>query len=502
MPRIADALARAKHESSDPAAPSLPDWGPRPGEMGTFAGEDGRVATEWIAPRLGEPAPVASDVKPDPAPVVEERPFEREAPDAPRSPSILELDGQPAAGGRRRTWVVMAAVLVVAAAAAFVYARGGSRTVEYPVAVGTLQEIVAGKGKVEPPAEVRVSAKMLGRLKAVYVREGDRVTAGDLLAAMDDEEARAQLARARAALEQARARRNEVQAGPRAQEVEAMRADLNEAEARRSEAAAASARQQRLFEQGYVSAAQADEYRSRSEVAAAQYQSASERLSLLLAGARPETRAAADADVQRAEAEYREAEASMANSRVLAPISGSVLHRYMEPGEVIVLQRPQPILTLADVSRTLVRTEIDETDLRKVRVGQPATVRSDAYPGRTFAGRVTEVGRSAGRRSISSEDPAVMLDARVVEAVVELEPGAPLQFGLTVDVEITTEERRGVLVVPVEALVRRGDDVFVRVREGGREAERHVRVGLDDGRHAEIVSGLQAGTIVLAGATR
>jgi ABC exporter DevB family membrane fusion protein len=492
MARVADALRRAKLQSAA-AFPAVPEEASRPAEMFPFLREDGNVAPEWKAPVIPEPPAL------EPA---REHDVRAEAPADPAPPVDVTFGAADASSVSRLPRIVAAVTVLAAMVAAFLYARTPASAVTHVVRTGAISEVIAGKGKVEPPAEVRVSAKMLGRLKAVHVNEGDIVRQGDLLATMDDEELVAQLARARAGLEQSRARYAEVLAGPRPQEVEAATAQVREAEAIRTEASASLERLERLFGEGLVAAAQRDEARLRSEVADAQLRAANERLTLLLAGARPEVRAAAGAEVQRAEAEVRAAEAQLANARVPAPISGRVLRRYMEPGEVIVLQRPQPIVTLADVSRVLVRTEIDETDLRKVRVGQSAIVHSDAYPSRSFAGRVVEVGRSVGRRAIDSEDPTAMMDARVLEAIVELEPGAPLQFGLTVDVEIASEERHDAVLVPHQALIERGGATFVRVRADGRDAERQVRVGLDDGTNVEIVSGLEAGAVVLSEESR
>jgi hypothetical protein len=150
----------------------------------------------------------------------------------------------------------------------------------------------------------------------------------------------------------------------------------------------------------------------------------------------------------------------------------------------------------------LVRTEIDETDLRKVRVGQAATVRADAFPDRAFTGWVAEIGTSVGRKTITTEDPAELMAGRVLEAIVELGPGAPLTFGLTVDVAIAAAERRDVPIVPRRAVVDRGGQRIVRVKSAGTVVERPIRTGLDDGEHVEVVSGLRPGAVVLVGGGR
>ena len=423
------------------------------------------------------------------------------APDGPEGFDPFEPDPLDEPRGRFRsrrlvTWIALAAAGLVVVA---LYGLTGGRTEDsegtFEVQRGLVHRVVAGEGRIEPYAEVRLSASMLGRIDSIFVDEGDVVEEGQVLALMEDDELRARLLQATGRLEEARARYAEIQAGPRGQELEAARAREREARAVLEEASAAFDRSGALYERGMIPRAQLDEAERRRRVALAQQQIAVEELSLTEMGPREEVRQASLALVQTAEADVAHARALLEQTTIRAPVSGQVVRKYMQPGEVIVMQRPQPVLTLADLSRIQVRAEIDETDARFIAVGQPVVVTSDAYPGREFEGTVVDIGTTVGRKSVMSEDPAAMLDARVVEVIVAVDEAHPWTFGVTVQVSLTVARRDDVLVVPRSAVLEDGSAVMVR--RGSSYERQSIRVGADDSAYIEVVSGLKEGDVVL-----
>ncbi|MPZ19309.1 MAG: efflux RND transporter periplasmic adaptor subunit [Luteitalea sp.] len=415
------------------------------------------------------------------------------------SPDVVSVDDELLP--RRRRWRIVA----VAAGAAVVFAGGmlyhlrGATSTEgsFIVRRGSIERLVAARGKVEPQADIAITSNMLGRIEAILVEEGDEVRAGQALVRMEDEELRARLAEARVRLDASRARLAEVIAGARVQEIEAARARLAEARAVTTEAQAAYDRAKQLVQDGLISHAQMDEAEGRHDVALARQRTLAEELKLLEAGSRKEVKQVALAEVERAHAEIRQIETFLTRTIVRAPVAGRILRRYMEPGEVIVLQRPEPILTLADRSRLLVVAEVDETEVGRVRRGQAAMIRSDAYADAPVKGTVVDVAGAVGRKTISSEDPAELVDVRIIETTIQLPDDLDWPLGLTVDVEIIVADRADVLVVPTDSVESNEGHSVVTVRTGQETDRRRVTLGQSDEDYVEVTQGLKEGDAVV-----
>ena len=99
-----------------------------------------------------------------------------------------------------------------------------------------------------------------------------------------------------------------------------------------------------------------------------------------------------------------------------------------------------PILALGDTSRLRVRADVDETDVARIALNQPAYVRADAYGERRFAGRVMQIGQMLGRKKLRTDEPTERLDTKILEALIELETGCPLKPGLRVEAFITVAQ--------------------------------------------------------------
>ncbi len=154
-------------------------------------------------------------------------------------------------------------------------------------------------------------------------------------------------------------------------------------------------------------------------------------------------------DLDRVEAEARSAAAALDLARVTldyatikAPFSGTMVRKFKEVGEGVLLSGiPEPLFRIADLSRLKVRAEVPETDVAGVRAGESAEVTFEAYPGERFSATVTRVGLAVGRKHLQSDDPRERRDEKVVEVELAL-PGDPrLKSGMTVDV--TFRDERG-----------------------------------------------------------
>ena len=274
-------------------------------------------------------------------------------------------------------------------------------------------------GRVEA-SMVDLAPKVTGRVLEVKVREGDRVKAGDLLVTLDLGETALAVERDRDALGSAAARLRDLQEGSRSQEVAAAEADLADKKATVGLARKELVRQEALMAKKVGIPRDLD--RAGTELARAQAAQAAseERLALAREGFRRFQTAQAQADVRRAETVLKQSETVATEARIRAPADGVVLHRMAEPG--LLLGPGQPALTLAFADRLYVRTFVPETKLGRVRPGLAARVVVDAFPGKSFPARVTEVSPSAEftPKAVETREERVNL---VYAAKVDLEKG-------------------------------------------------------------------------------
>jgi HlyD family secretion protein len=301
----------------------------------------------------------------------------------------------------------------------------------------------AGPGLVEAVSEeVRVSAQIGGRLEQVLVDEGQRVAAGQVLAIIDNRDYRARVASARADRALRDAVRRRVENGARVQERQEAAAGLAEAEAVLANATSTAERMRGLLRERVISKAELDDAERGERVARARVEGARQRLDLINADARDEDRAQASADVALARARLDEASALYDKTFIRAPIDGVVLRRHRRAGESVSTQFDSPIVTIADDRVRRVRVDVDEADIGRIAVGQPAYVTADAFGDRRFAGKVVRVGQLLGRKNVRTDEPTERVDTKVLETLVELEDGRELPFGLRVQAFIATRTGR------------------------------------------------------------
>lgn len=358
---------------------------------------------------------------------------------------------------------------------------------------------IAANGRVEGATEeIRVSSKIPGRIQTITVDEGDRVTKGQILVILDNEDYRARVETERALLEKAEAHLKLLRSGARREEIEQARAAVDEARAIAETARRDYERLSQLFHRGVIARDELDRAERELRTAIARQQIAEQRYQQVLSWFRPEEIAAAEADVRLARARLAEAEANYQNTFLRSPISGIVTKRFMKPGESIRFETVGlPILSLVDTSALRVRAEIDETDVAKVAVGQRAYIRADAYREEVFTGRVVHIAPSLGRKTLFSDEPAEKRDTEILEVLIDLDPSArPLKIGLRVEVTIEVLRKENVLVVPARAVIHKDGRAFVLKRTPKGWREHPVRVGATDGVNTEVLDGLTEGDIV------
>jgi len=282
-----------------------------------------------------------------------------------------------------------------------------------------------------------------GRVRDVRVDEGDRVKAGQVLALLDTQTLQLQAAQAQAQIEGQRQTVARLRNGARPQEVVQAKSQLAAAEA---DAARAAQDLQRL--QGVatatdgrgISAQELDRARSAAKVAAASAELQRQALALVEQGPRKEDIAAAEAQLQGAEAQLALLQHQVAQGELKAPVAAVVRSRLVEPGDMVNPQRPA--FTLALTQPKWVRVFVSETDLGRVRAGQAAQVRSDSHPDATVSGKVGFISSVAEftPKTVQTEELRTSL-VYEVRVVVE-DPQDQLRLGQPVTVQLQEESRR------------------------------------------------------------
>ena len=401
-----------------------------------------------------------------------------------------------------RRWIVLVVLIIVVVVAWRVLGSGRRQTVAeppaeaaIPVEVATAQtqelseRIMAG-GTVEALEEVTVTTKLTGRVAAVPVKEGQRVRAGQVLVRLEDAEILAQVRQADANLLAAKARLQLLEQGARPQERAQVDAAVAQAQASLENAKQNLARMQALYDSGAVSKAQLDAARLQYDVAQSQYESAVQQRSVVQTGARPEELAMARAQVEQAEAALAFVRLQAQNAIVTSPLTGTVTHRFVDPGDLASLMPGQSdLVTVAQIDTVYVVLDISETEVGRVQTGQPVAVSADAYPGRRFSGTVREVAPAADPRT---------RNFRIKIAVAN--PDHALRPGMFARGEITVARTGAALVIPRDAVITSSGRPAVYVVEGGKARLREVQLGQVSGPVVQIVSGLRAGeSVVVAG---
>jgi len=348
-----------------------------------------------------------------------------------------------------------------------------------------LVSTVSASGNIRARRQVDISSEISARVVELLVEEGDDVEEGQLLLQLERVRFEAALQRAEAQLSQARAQLTQV----RANLIRAQRTFTRTA-------------QLRTATPPVVSEQEFEEAETGLEVAQANFD-------------------ATEFSVAQAQASVAEAEDNLARTVFTAPMDGRVTRLNVEEGETVIvgtMNNPGSlVLSVSDLSVVELVTEVDETEVPRISLGDSAVVEIDAFPDRSFAGRVTEIGNSAVRPPSAQGSSQPAIDFEVVITIDAT--GVELRPDLSATAQIVTDRADDALAVPIIALtVRDREDVDstrfelppatdaeiqdvegVFVLEGDRVYFRPVVVGITGQEHFEVLSGLEEGTEIVAG---
>lgn len=401
----------------------------------------------------------------------------------------------------RKVMIGIGVLVLLGSAAAISLASAREKGVEVKLEEVQRRDLVAmvtASGNIRARRNVDISSDISARVAELRVEEGDEVAEGEILLRLDPAQPRAATSRAQAALSQAQA-----QAAQQEANLIRARRDLQ--------------RLQSLWEADSLLVS-----RQQLEDAETNVQVAERQLDALEHG------------VSQARAALDEARDRLSKTTIRAPISGRVTRLQVEEGETVIIgtmNNPGSlILSISDLSVMEAVMEVDETDVPEISLGDSAVVRLDAFPDRTFAGRVTEIGNSSIRppSSVAGTGQTATIDFEVVITLIE--PGVALRPDLSATADIITETRENAIAIPIIALtIRPADQVAGGEEEdedAGEEVEGDtagadedateeiegvfvvrsdtvsfapVRVGITGREHFEVLSGVAEGDTVVSG---
>lgn len=329
---------------------------------------------------------------------------------------------------------------------------------------------VVAPGIVEPVSEeIEVGAEIPGKIREILVEEGENVLKGQTIAILENADFHAQVLAAKSQIEtlrrqretsvskivQAKADRTRIENGARGEERREALRSYEQTLPALEQAKREVERRRKLLETGDVSREEFERAVRDLETANKQSLAMREKYNNINAAARKDDLQKADAAIllaenqenefgaliREAEARILAAEANLEKTIVRAPIAGMILRKRLKPGESVSPENQTGIVSIADVSAFRVRVDLDETDVAKVSEGQNAFVTAEAYGEQKFAGKVVKIGQILGRKNFRTERPTEKVDTKILEVLIELEPGQKLPLGLRVDAFI--ENRNG-----------------------------------------------------------
>ncbi len=389
---------------------------------------------------------------------------------------------------RRRLWrmvkgLLLAAGLVILGGGAVLFLVRPIPVIVAEVSVHDVAPAIQGVGTVEAKVIVQVAAKITGRVSSVLVDQEDSVETGQLLARLEDSQHAAEVKQGEAVLQRARLAIAAQEAALRKAQASSAAAEAGVSRVRATEALARvnAQRWRQLHLEGGVSRVDAD-VRATEAVAAAeelrsaeaQRRAASEDVAALHASL--ET---ARQDIRVAEAALAAAQARRADTVVVSPLKGYVVSRDLEPGATV--NPGTPILKIADPYTVWVTVHVDEREAGGITVGDPADFALRSQTGRTFPGRVARIRRESDR-----------VTEQLAVDIAFAERPSRLTLGEQAEATIRPPAKKGVVALPLAAVMRRPEGLGTWTVDNGRLRFRAVRLGVaNPGGWVEVLEGLR-----------
>jgi HlyD family secretion protein len=395
-------------------------------------------------------------------------------------------------GKKRRKRLIyggIALLLVLVIAGGLIAATRGGTKIDpsklQKVEKGDLAKSVVATGKVTPITKVEVKSKASGIVKKLLVDYGDKVKKGQLLAQLDKEEIQAQVEQSRAAVEAAEASLTSSEADYERAKVDAEGPDVPLLKRAYERAIG-------MAKQGVVSTSALEDAQKNYELALNKQNVSKAQVTVLKAKI-----AQSHGQLGQDRANLKQLEEQLSYTDIESPIDGIVLSRDVEMGDavssILVLGSAATlVMTLGDTSQVYVKGKVDESDIGKVYLGQPARIKVESFKDKTFNGVVTKISPMGVEK-----DNVTTFEVRVSIN----NPGGELRAEMTANAEIILEEHKNVLQIPEGAIVYDKDKkASVEVPDSrGKEGKKKiaVNIGISNGAKTELLSGLKEGDQVV-----
>jgi HlyD family secretion protein len=379
--------------------------------------------------------------------------------------------------------------LVVLISAGVIWAKSGGTKIDptklAKVERGDLAKSVVATGKVTPITKVEVKSKASGIVKKLMVDYGDRVKQGQLLAQLDKVEIEAQVAQSQAALEAAEASLTSARADFERAKVDAEGPDVPLLKR-------AYDRNASMAKDGVVSTSALEDSQRAYELALNKQNVSKAQVTVLKAKI-----AQSAAQVAQDQANLKQLDEQLSYTDIISPIDGIVLSRDVEMGDavssILVLGSSATlVMTLGDTSEVYVKGKVDESDIGKVYLGQPARIKVESFKDKTFNGKVTKISPMGVEK-----DNVTTFEVRVSIQ----NPGGELKAEMTANAEIILDEHKNVLQIPEGAILYDKDKkASVEVPDPqGKDGKKKlaVNIGISNGAKTEVLSGLKEGDQVV-----
>ena len=384
---------------------------------------------------------------------------------------------------RRVLFISLAIVFVAIIFGITMVVRGKSKSIDPAmlarVSRGDVAKSVVATGKVQPITKVEVKSKASGIVTNLPIDINAQVHKGQLLAQLDQQEILDQVAAQKATLAAAESNSRAAAAAITLDKVNAEAPDLPMYKHTFDRA-------RQMQADGVVSAQALDDAQQKYLAAANARDKASSQIAVDTAKLHQ-----AQAQVQQAQASLKQLEEQLSYTNITAPMDGVVLSRDVEKGDavssILVLGSTATlVMTVGDTHQVYVQGKVDEADIGKVFLGQPARIKVESFREKTFLGRVTRIAPlGVEKDNVTTFEVRVSID----------NPGGELKANMTANAEILLDEHKHVLTVPEQAVKYDKDrnatvEIPDKAQATGRRAV-PVKAGLSDGTKIELVSGLK-----------
>ena len=432
---------------------------------------------------------------------------------------------------RKNLWIYIAGVAVIALVAV-AYFKGKNRKEGDKVALEeaqmrTIEERVSASGRIFPIVEVKISSDVSGEVVELYVQEGDSVVQGQVLAKINPDAYVSQVERGVAFVNSSKA-----QAANSRSQIENIKAQKEQIIAQLDNAREIHKRNEKLFKDGVIS--NADFQASQSNL-----KSLEANLRASDAGIRSSQDAARGADysVASAEASLKELRTSLNRTTILAPESGIISLLNIEKGERVVgtiQMTGTEIMRIANLNAMEVRVDVSENDIPRVKLNDEVSVEVDAYLGRKFVGRVSQIANSSKNSAsmggaalatdqVTNFEVRIKIDPQSYADLVTSQRKYPFRPGMSAAVEIKTTIKENILTVPIQSVTTREKEGLAKKEvksetDGGASNKKidelrevvfvyekgdtiqmiEVKTGIQDDSYIEILTGLKKGAKVVS----